>query len=245
MGALYLREVKRFQKILLDTVCTPVVSMMLFLLVFGMVAGDRLVLGVPYSVFVYTGLLAMTLINASFSNPAFAFVIGKNLGTNVDLQVVPISPFKIGLAYAAAALTRGALTIVFASLITVWFLPAFTVHHTGLLLVSISMIGLQFGLLGVVFGMRAKSFESLTFMTTFIMQPMIFLAGTFYPITQLPGIWQTVAQFNPLHHSVNILRYSVLGIADGSIGISFAVVGILTLVLLGLSQVMTKKYLHN
>lgn len=224
MWALYAREVKRFQKIWLDTVFSPIVSMILFLSVFSVVAGGRDIEGVPYTLFIYAGLLAMNLVNSSFSNPAFALVIGKNTGTIVDLQLAPIQPWGIGIAYALAALTRAVITVAIAVLLTAWFIPGLQLEHPVLLLLAVAVTGLEFGMLGVVFGMWAKGFESLTFITTFIMQPMIFLAGTFYPLAQLPGIWSTVSQFNPLHHNINVLRFAVTGYADGNPWVSLIVV---------------------
>jgi ABC-2 type transport system permease protein len=229
MWALYAREVKRFQKIWLDTVFSPIVSMVLFLSVFSVVAGDRDIGGVNYTLFMYAGLLAMNLVNSSFSNPAFALVIGKNTGTIVDLQLAPIQPWGIGIAYALAALTRAVITVLIAVLLTAWFIPGLQLEHPLILLAAVVLTGLEFGMLGVVFGMWAKGFESLTFITTFIMQPMIFLAGTFYPIAQLPGVWSTVSQFNPLHHNINVLRFAVTGYADGNPWVSLGVVAVLAL----------------
>jgi ABC-2 type transport system permease protein len=81
-----------------------------------------------------------------------------------------------------------------------------------------------FGFLGVIFGMRAKNFEALTFVTSFVLQPMIFLAGVFYPIAQLPGIWATISQFNPMHHVVNLVRFSATGYSDASPMLSLGIV---------------------
>jgi len=243
--ALYAREVKRFQKILLDTLLSPIVSLLLYLSVFGVILGNSFVFGIPYVSYVYVGLLTMSLVNASFSNPAFALVIGKNLGTNVDLQVVPLRPFGIAFAYAFAAATRGMLTLVVAVLITVWFVPSITILNPLLLIVTLVMTGLLFGCLGVIFGAYAKNFEALTFVTSFVLQPMIFLAGTFYPISSLPGFWQTVAAWNPVHHVMNAVRYSVFGISDSNVFVSYGVlVGLLGIVLV-LSHVFTKKFLYR
>lgn len=231
MWALYAREVKRFRKLWMDTVFSPIVSTTLYLAVFGIVAGGRAVGEIDYLVFIYTGLLAMTMVNSSFSNPAFALIIGKNTGTVVDLQLVPIQPWGIGIAYALAALTRALVTVAIAVAFTAWFIPNLGLVHPLLLIGAMLLTGLQFGMLGVVFGMWAKGFESLTFMTTFIMQPMIFLAGVFYPIASLPAPWDKISAFNPLHHNINLLRYAVTDYSDGNPLVSAAVV-------LGLSSVL-------
>ncbi len=243
MWAVYAREVKRFQKIWIDTVFSPIVSVGLYLSIFGIVVGTRPVGGVPYITFVYTGLLAMTMINSSFSNPSFALIIAKNVGTILDLQLIPVKPRDIGMAYALAALTRGLITLVIALAATIWFIPALGIHDPLMLILGLALTGIEFGMLGVSFGMWAKNFEALTFITTFIMQPMIFLAGVFYPVATLPSPWNTISLFNPLHHNINLLRYAVTGYSDVAPLTSLAVIVGLTLLLLGLMQMVTNKHL--
>ena len=216
MWALYAREVKRFQKILLDTLASPIVSVVLYLSIFGIVAAGRFIDGIPYVTFIYTGLLGMMMVNSSFSNPAYALVIAKNLGNIIDLQLVPIKPWQIGLAYTFAAMTRGIITMLVAILATVWFIPGIGVEHLWYLIAGIIITGIEFGSLGVIFGMWAKNFESLTFVTTFVMQPMIFLAGVFYPIADLPAPWSAISAWNPIHHTINVLRYAATGYRDTS-----------------------------
>lgn len=244
MWALYSREVKRFQKLWMDTIFSPIISVGLYLAVFGVVAGDRLVAGVPYLTFIYLGLLSMNFMNASLSNPSFALIIGKNLGTIIDLQVAPIAPWRIGLAYALAALTRAVITLSVALLFTVWFVPFSGIQNLPLLILSMVITGLACGMVGVAFGMRAKTFEALTFMTTFIIQPMMFLAGVFYPIASLPAPWNTVSQLNPIHHHINLLRYAVTGYADGNPWISLIVIIVLFIVITATTQYIVRQKLH-
>jgi ABC-2 type transport system permease protein len=242
MWALYAREVMRFRKLWMDTLFSPIVSTVLYLSVFGIVAGGQMIGDVNYLLFIYTGLLAMNMVNGSFSNPAFALIIGKNTGTIVDLQVVPIQPWGIGIAYALAALTRALVTITIAILFTGWFIPGLSLEHPLILLAGLILTGLEFGMLGVIFGMLAKGFESLTFITTFVMQPMIFLAGVFYPITNLPAPWDAISAFNPLHHNINLLRYSVTGYADGNPLVSLLVmVGLSAILFVGMHFVTRSK----
>lgn len=243
--ALVAREVKRFQKIWLDTVVSPIMSMVLFLAVFGIVSGGREVAGIPYLAFVYMGLLTMTMVNASFSNPAFALVIAKNVGTFMDLQITPVPAWGVGLAYAFAASIRGLFTLMVATLVTVWFIPIQGIANPLLLVASIVLIGLTFGMLGVIFGMYAKNFEALTFIMTFIIQPMIFLAGTFYSIKDLPGIWPTVSLVNPMHHAVNLMRYSVTGYADSNPMLSLGVLVVAAIVIFIPMQWVTVKNLKS
>lgn len=245
MWALYAREVKRFQKLLLDTVLSPIASMVLYLAVFGVVAGGRSIDGVNYLTFIYVGLLSMIIINSSFSNPGFALVIAKNLGTMVDLQLSPIQPWRIGIAYALAALTRGAFTFVLAMILTFWFIPGFTIQNPLLLFVVIFISGLQYGMLGAIFGMWAKNFEALTFVTTFVLQPMIFLAGIFYPISTLPAPWNTISAFNPLHHNINLFRYAFVGYKDVDPYFSLGVICVLSVLLFVVMHYSTVKNIKN
>ncbi len=245
MWALYAREVKRFQKLLLDTIFTPIVTLVLYLAVFGVVLGGKTIGGQSSLAFIYSGLLSMIMVNSSFSNPSFAIIISKNLGSFIDLQLAPIKAWKIGLSYALAALTRAVLTLILATVLTIWFIPISSIHNIALLLVSILLTGVEFGMLGVVFGMYAKNFEALTIATTFILQPMIFLAGSFYPVSTLPYPWSIVSAFNPLHHNVNLFRYALMGYSDGNPWISLAVIIGLSLVLFVAMHFITKRSIRG
>lgn len=245
MWALYAREVKRFQKIWLDTVFSPIVSIVLYLGVFGIVAGRQTISGIPYLAFVYTGLLGMMIVNNSFSNPSFALIISKNLGNIIDLQLAPIRPWAIGVAYSLAAFSRGMITLVIAMIFTIWFIPALGFFHPIYLILGLILTGIEFGMLGVTFGFFAKNFETLTFMTTFIMQPMIFLAGVFYPVSTLPEPWSTISLFNPIHHNINILRYSATGYSDFSPQISLIIIIIFSIALFITMQWTAKHSLHT
>ncbi len=200
--------------------------------------------GVPYLTFIYIGLLSMNLINASMSNPSFALIISKNMGTIVDLQIAPISAARVGLAYALAALTRAVITLAVALLLTVWFIPMITIANPLLLLLAVVMTGIEFGMLGVAFGMWAKNFEALMFMTTFVLQPMMFLAGVFYPIDSLPAPWGFISAFNPLHHNINLLRYATTGYADGNPWVSLIIVGVLLVLVTVAMQFIVRKKLR-
>jgi ABC-2 type transport system permease protein len=242
MWALYAREVKRFQKLWADTIFSPIVSMVLYLAVFGVAMGQRTIEGLPFVTFIYTGLLGMIMVNSGFSNPGFALIIAKNLGSIIDLQITPLKPWQVGLAYALAALTRGIATLLLALLLTVWFIPSMGVAHPLLLLVTILLTGLQYGMLGVLFGIWAKGFEALTFVTTFVLQPMIFLAGVFYPISTLPTPWNVLSQFNPVHHTINLFRYSFVGYTDTPLAYSLgAVIVITTLFFAGMTWMVQRK----
>ncbi len=245
MWALYAREVKRFRKLLLDTIFSPIVSMVLYLAVFGVVTANKSIGDISFLAFIYTGLLGMILVNSGFSNPGFALIIAKNLGAIVDLQVTPIKSWQIGIAYALAALTRGVFTLCLAVLLTIWFIPGIHLYHPLMLIAVVVISGLQYGMLGVVFGMWARGFEALTFVTTFVLQPMIFLAGVFYPITNLPAPWNTISAFNPVHHTINLFRYSFIGYTDTPLAVSWAFVLTVSVIFFVLMNWMCIKKLNE
>ncbi|HSR89064.1 MAG TPA: ABC transporter permease [Candidatus Udaeobacter sp.] len=242
MWALYAREVKRFQKIWIDTVFNPIVSVALYLGVFGIVTSGRTIGSLPYLTFVYTGLLAMLVVNNSFSNPSFALVIAKNVGNIIDLQLVPIPVWRIGIAYSLAAFTRGVVTLLIALFATVWFIPGLGFPaHPLYFLIGLFMTGLEFGMLGVAFGFWAKNFEALTFMNVFVMQPMIFLAGVFYPVATLPKPWNAISLFNPIHHNINFFRYSFTGYSDLNPLVSLLVIFGFSVIFFTIMQLVAKR----
>ncbi|MEK9155563.1 MAG: ABC transporter permease, partial [Patescibacteria group bacterium] len=159
-------------------------------------------------------------------------------------QIAPISAARVGLAYALAALTRAVITLAVALLLTVWFIPMITIANPLLLLLAVVMTGIEFGMLGVAFGMWAKNFEALMFMTTFVLQPMMFLAGVFYPIDSLPAPWGFISAFNPLHHNINLLRYATTGYADGNPWVSLIIVGVLLVLVTVAMQFIVRKKLR-
>jgi ABC-2 type transport system permease protein len=173
----------------------------------------------------------MMMVNSSFSNPTFALILSKNVGTIIDIQLAPIAPWRIGISYALAAFTRGMFTVVVAGLLTIWFIPGISLQHPFLFLLALAVTGIEFGMLGVTFGFLIKNFETLTLIMTFLIQPMIMLAGVFYPVSTLPAPWNYVSLFNPLHHNINLLRYSMIGYNDFSPILSLGIMCALAIVL--------------
>lgn len=227
---LFRREVTRFRKIIVDTTISPVVSNLLYLIIFSMAVQGREVFGVPYIQFLAPGLITMTLINSSFSNPSFALVISKFSGTISDLLIAPFTGAQIVSAYVGAAMVR-ALVTALATLIVILFFTHITVAHPFLAIISALMTSLFFGTLGMIFGYYAKQFENLTMITTFVMTPMSFLGGVFYPINNLAQPWSTISLFNPMLYFIDFFRYAILNIHYVNPSISFSVALISNLVL--------------
>jgi ABC-2 type transport system permease protein len=219
---LFRREVTRFRKIIIDTTVSPVVSNLLYLIIFNIAVSGREVSGISYIQFLAPGLITMTLINSSFSNPAFALIIAKFSGTILDILIAPFSGIQIVVAYVGAAIVRA----LFTALITLIVILMFThlpVYNIPLAILGALLTSFFFGTLGVIFGYYAKQFDNLTMMTTFIMTPMSFLGGVFYPIGNLTEPWKTISLFNPMLYFIDFMRFSIIGISHVDPMISLAV----------------------
>ncbi|MBC7473211.1 MAG: ABC transporter permease [Candidatus Sericytochromatia bacterium] len=206
---LFRRETTRFRKIIIDTTVSPIISNVLYLIIFNVAVSGRQVQGVDYIKFLAPGLITLTLINSAFSNPSFALVIAKFSGSISDILIAPLTGTQIVLAYVGAAMVR-ALVTAFATLLVILLFTHLNVEHIGLAILGAFLTSFFFGTLGAIFGYFAKQFDSMTMMTTFIMTPMSFLGGVFYPVSALKGIWQTVSRFNPMLYFIDLMRYSFI-----------------------------------
>jgi ABC-2 type transport system permease protein len=210
---LFRREVTRFRKIIIDTTVSPVVSNLLYLIIFNIaVSGGQAYPGVSYIQFLAPGLITMTLINSSFSNPAFALIISKFSGTIMDILIAPFTGVQIVVSYVGAAIVRALFTAV-VTLIVILFFTHLPVYNIPLAILGALLTSFFFGTLGVIFGYYARQFDNLTMMTTFIMTPMSFLGGVFYPVGRLTEPWRTISLFNPMLYFIDFMRFSILGVS--------------------------------
>ena len=231
---LFRREISRFLKIFWGSVLSPVLTTMLWFLVFGFSLGDRLkeIEGIPYVDFLVPGLIIMSVVMNAFMNSGFSFLINKVHGSITDLLASPLSPLQITLAYIASASMRG-LFIGIAIWIVAALMGAETMANPPLTLLMIVLASASFGALGLSVGIIAKDFEHVNLVPNFIILPLTFLGGVFYSINMLPSPWDVVALFNPLLYLVSELRFSMTGYADVPPGAGFA--GGLLFLLIGAS----------
>ena len=220
---LFRREIARFIKIFWGSVMSPVMTTMLWFLVFGFSLGDRLkeIEGIPYVDFLVPGLIIMSVLMNAFMNSGFSFFLNKIHGTIGDLLASPLSPLQITVAYILAACTRG-LCIGLTIWVVAGLMGAGTIANPLLTFGMILLASASFGALGLSVGILAKDFEQVNLVPNFIILPLTFLGGVFYSINMLPAPWDTVALFNPLLYLVSELRYSMTGYADVPAGAGFA-----------------------
>lgn len=224
---LFRREIKRFMVILGQSVVSPVITTMLYFLVFGFSLGSRLdgMAGVSYMDFLTPGLLMMSLINNSFINSSFSFFLTKVHGSVVDVLVSPLSNLQIMAAYTAASLVRGLLTSGIIWGIAAAF-GASTLFNPLLTVCFMVVVSCAFSLFGLATAVISKEFEHVNLVPNFVVVPFTFLGGVFYSISLLPDVWQTVALFNPFLYMVNGIRFGMTGVGDVGIGSCFAVSGV-------------------
>ena len=241
LKTLFIKEVRRFSKVWLQTVLSPLVTTSLYFLVFGVALGSRLreISGVPYIQFVVPGLVMMTMIRDSFLNTSSSLFQSKINGTITDILVAPIGALEMLLAYVWAAMIRAMIvgTLVYLVALTFTWFP---LHHIGWTVFFAVFVTATLAMLGMVAALWAERFDHLAIFPNFVLLPLAFLGGVFYSIDLLPEPWNTVSRLNPLLYMVNGLRYGFLGVADVSPVASAGVVLVSFLVLLGVASALLR-----
>ncbi len=222
LRTLYQREVLRFWKVAFQTLLSPVVITLLYMMVFvvAMRGARPAVGGVSFAQFVGPGLIMMSILNNAFANSSSSLVQAKLMGTAVDFLTPPLSPAELSVGFTAGAVTRG-LLVGLVTTITVWPFSRFGVAHVWAVLYFSLMSSVVLALVGVVTGLWAEKFDHLASVTNFIVTPMTFLSGTFYSVTRLPAPFSTLSKFNPFFYMIDGFRYGFIGHADGSVMIGF------------------------
>lgn len=215
------REIKRFLKVIIQTLISPIIGSFLYLLVFGLSLGAsvKLSTGIPYLTFLIPGLMAMGLINNAFQNSSSSVVTSKFSGDLEDLRVVPITNTQIIFAMGCGGVIRGFLvagvTGLVGSIFHYYKLGEFLgISHPFWMLFFILSGGLTFSFIGIFIAFLAKTFDQLTAFSTFILLPLTYLGGVFVSIETLHPFWQTISKFNPLFYLINGFRYAIIGTAD-------------------------------
>ena len=217
LWTLYKKEIGRFLKFYNQTLIAPMVNAMLFLAIFMLAFGRNNVQiqGVSFGEFMGAGLIMMTMIQQSFANTSSSLIMGKVLGTVVDYLIPPISAGEMLFAMVMAGVTRG-IMVGFMVWISVWAFTPIYVHHFGIVLFYSISACLLLSLLGMISGIIADSFDQMAAITSYIITPLSFLAGTFYSVHRLPEIWFIITHFNPFFYMIDGLRYGLTGYSDGN-----------------------------
>ena len=240
--ALYKKEVLRFLIVWAQTIFSPLISALLFLLVLSLAIGNERgeVLGVSFINFLAPGLIAMQVIQQSFSHSSSSFMIGKIQGNIVDILYAPLSAAEVTFAVTLAAVSRSAI-IAFVSIVTFYFIIDFEIKNYLTLIVFTFLSSFILGALGMIAGLWAEKFDHMATVTNFVIVPLSFLSGTFYTINKLPGYLQVISKANPFFYMIDGFRYSFLEKSDGSIMVGLIYLSVLSFAMFMFAYILYKK----
>jgi len=224
---LFYKEILRFWKVATQTIAAPVVSAMLYLLIFGHVLDGRVEMldGVSYTSFLIPGLVMMSVLQNAFANSSSSLIQSKITGNLVFILLPPLSHVEILSAYVTASVLRGLVVGLGVFVITAWF--AHLSFVAPLWIVAFALLGAGIlGTLGVIAGIWAEKFDKLAAFQNFLITPATFLAGVFYSIKKLPPFWLAVSHFNPFFYMIDGFRYGFFGQSDVSPWTSLAIVAV-------------------
>ena len=237
LWTLYRREVQRFFKVATQTVAAPVVTSLLFFVIFTVALEGRVGAtgDVPFMVFLAPGLVMMTILQNAFTNCASSIMTAKVQGNIVDVLMPPLSPWELTLGYTAGGVTRGLLVGATTGAV-MWALAGLSLHSAGAIAFFAVAASVMLSLTGVIGGIWAEKFDHMAAITNFVIVPLSFLSGTFYSIDRLPAVWQTVAHFNPFFYAIDGFRFGFIGHADTNVWFGAAVLVVVDVALFALAH---------
>jgi ABC-2 type transport system permease protein len=227
--SIYIFEMSRTARTLMQSIISPVISTSLYFVVFGAAIGSRIteIEGVSYGAFIVPGLIMLMLLTQSIANASFGIYFPKFIGTIYELLSAPISAFEIVVGYVGAAATKSIILGLIVLATAGLFVPL-RIAHPFWMIGFLVMTAVSFSLFGFIIGIWADGFEKLQLIPLLIITPLAFLGGSFYSINVLPPFWQTVSLFNPVVYLISGFRWSFYEISDVSIEISVAMTALFT-----------------
>ena len=234
IGSIYRTEMARFFRTLSQSIISPVLSTVLYFVVFGAAIGGRIdtVNGIEYGAFIVPGLVMLTVLQNSLSNASFGIYFPKFTGTIFELFTAPISYIEIVIGYVGAAATKS-LFIAIIILITANFFDDLPVAHPVRAAAFLILTAISFSLMGFIIGIWAGNFEQLQIFPLLIVTPLVFLGGAFYSADMLPGVWQIVVKFNPVLYLISGFRWSFFEVADVPVAVSLGAISLFLALCLG------------
>jgi ABC-2 type transport system permease protein len=222
---LFKKEILRFWRVAFQTVASPVLTALLYLLIFSHVLEGRVQVfaGVPYTAFLIPGLIMMSLLQNAFANSSSSLVQSKVMGNIIFVLLTPLTYLQFFMAFLAAAIVRGLMVGLAIYFVAIWFVDMPLVHP--LWIFTFAFLGSALlGTFGIIAGIWADKFDQMAAFQNFVIMPLTFLSGVFYSIHSLPPFWQTVSHFNPFFYMIDGFRYGFFGKGDISPWISLGVV---------------------
>lgn len=232
--AIFHHEMMRFFRTIWQSLASPVLSTVLYFVVFGAAIGGRIesVEGVAYGAFIVPGLMMLTVLQQSVSNASFGIYFPKFSGTIYEYLVSPVGWIEVTMGFVGAAAAK-ALLIALVILLTSFAFVGVHILHPFWMIAFLVLSAVGFSLLGFIIGLWAKSFEQLQIVPMMVIMPLVFLGGAFYSASMLPPFWEGVAKLNPVLYLISGVRWSFFGLADVPVGVSLLAVGVMVVVCLG------------
>ncbi len=240
LWTLFHKEVLRFWKVALQTILSPLMTTLLYLLIFAQVLESQVQVypGVSYSAFLIPGLVMMAMLQNAFANSSSSLIQSKMTGNIVFILLPPIAYWEFFVAYVAASVVRGVVVGLGVGLAGLWF-AALPMAHPAWVLAFALLACAMLGAVGIVASLWAENYDQMAAVQNFVIMPLTFLSGVFYSIHSLPPFWQELSRFNPVFYMIDGFRYGFFGISDVSpvlglsiVGAAFLALSLLTLALL-------------
>lgn len=232
---LYQKEVRRFLKVMVQTILAPAVQTLLFMLVLALAFGaERTELGQAFATFLAPGLVMMAVINAGFANTSSSLIVAKLQGNSVDFLMPPLSSIELTAAFLGGGVTRCVLIAV-TGIIVIAPMAQFSVHNVALVVFFLLSAAVVFSAIGLIAGVWAEKFDHLAAVTSFVITPLSFLSGTFYSLDRLPDGLRALAAWNPVFCLIDGFRAGFIGVSDAPLWRSVVVIGVLDVVMVAVA----------
>lgn len=229
--AVFGHEMSRFFRTVFQSLASPVLSTVLYFVVFGAAIGGRIqsVEGVAYGAFIVPGLMMLTVLQQSVSNASFGIYFPKFSGTIYEYLVAPTGWIEVTLGFVGAAAAKSVMIALVILLTSFWF-NGVHIAHPVWMLAFLLLTAVAFSMLGFIIGLWAKSFEQLQLVPMMIITPLVFLGGAFYSASMLPPFWESVAKLNPVLYLISGFRWAFFDFADVPVGMSLMAVGVMIVI---------------
>ncbi len=236
------KELLRFWKVAFQTVLAPVITAMLYLLIFSHVLEERVQVypGISYTTFLVPGLIMMSMLQNAFANSSSSLIQSKITGNIVFVLVAPLSYLEFFAAYMLASVVRGIVVGIGVGLVTIWFTELPLMHPVWLIFFTALSTGIL-AALGIIAGMWAEKFDQLAAFQNFLIMPLTFLSGVFYSIHSLPDFWQAASHWNPVFYMIDGFRWGFFGLSDIPPVTSLLVVAVCFVAISGFTLLLLKR----
>ncbi|MCL2677138.1 MAG: ABC transporter permease [Streptococcaceae bacterium] len=240
--SLVTKEVTRFMRIWVQTLVPPIITTTLYFIIFGNFVGGRIgqMHGFTYMQFIVPGLIMQAVISSAYANVSSSF-FGQKFRDNIqELLVAPVPTHVIILGFVAGGALRGLMVGALVTIVSLLFVPL-VVHSWFIIVLTVLLTAVLFSLAGLLNGIFAQSFDDVSIVPTFVLQPLTYLGGVFYSISMLPPIWQAISKVNPIVYMISGFRYGFLGIQDVKLWISISILVLFVLVLYSICYYLISK----